>query len=404
MPPKITARLLASDSKTRAIRRMNEIGVSPGGLEYMTDKSVLHLIRVDNLGVQAANFLKQEMLSRGGDAIISFEALCLKGERTNCLLYGTEKQFRLLYPKLLRQAFGLKKLGQDLEDLFEILATRERKITIRGRMLTIGRTPWLVGILNVTPDSFYDGGRYTTLDKVLDRAREIEEDGADVIELGAQSAVPGTPISVSEEKDRLLKALRKVRINTDLPISVDTYSAEVAKAALKAGADIINDITALEDPEMAKVMAKSGAHLVLMHIKGRPKVRQHRPKYVDVMAEVSEFLHERTVRAISAGVAEGKIIVDPGIGFGKDTSQNLTVIRRLSEVRSLGFPVMFSASHKSFIGDVLDLPVPDRLEGTLAANTLALMSGVDLFRVHEVKEHKRALSVAQAIRSAEGVQ
>ena len=256
---------------------------------------------------------------------------------------------------------------------------------------------FLMGILNVTPDSFSDGGRYFDLDKAVDHARGLERDGADFLDVGGESSRPGAePVTADEEIRRVVPVIKKLSRELSIPISVDTTKSIVAQEALRAGAVIVNDISGLRfDAAMPKVIADHSATAVLMHMKGDPRTMQQNPRYDDVVGEVCTFLQRQAVVAERAGVSQ--IIVDPGIGFGKDLAHNVALIRHMRAFVELGYPVLVGPSRKSFIGSILGLPVDDRLEGTAAAVTASVLYGASIIRVHDVKEMKRVVRVADSI-------
>ena len=255
----------------------------------------------------------------------------------------------------------------------------------------------LMGILNVTPDSFSDGGLFRDPDRAVRKGLEMVEEGADFIDVGGESTRPGSDrVSAEEEMRRVLPVIERLSKATDIPISVDTYKSAVAKRALEAGARIINDVSGLHfDPDLADVAAGGGATLVIMHMKGTPKSMQADPVYDDVIAEIAEYLAAAIRVAEAKGV--GQIFIDPGIGFGKSPSHNVEIIRRLGELGPLGHPVLVGPSRKSFIGKILDLPVDERLEGTAAAVAASVMNGANVVRVHDVKQMLRVARVADAI-------
>jgi dihydropteroate synthase len=269
--------------------------------------------------------------------------------------------------------------------------------------LDLGIRTHIMGVLNVTPDSFSDGGLYLDTDKAVERALEIEEEGADIIDIGGESTRPGAlPISPEEELSRVIPVIERLSSRLKIPISIDTYKAQVAREAIEAGASIINDISGLRfDPEMASVAAQYDVPLIIMHIKGTPRDMQINPVYQDIIGEIFEFLHDGISIALKAGVYEDKIIIDPGIGFGKTFEHNLEIINRLDEFRSLGRPILFGPSRKSFIGKILDLPADDRLEGTAAAVAIGIIKGADIVRVHDVRSMVRVARVADAIKNME---
>ncbi len=259
--------------------------------------------------------------------------------------------------------------------------------------------PVIMGVLNVTPDSFSDGGRFADVEAALAHARRMAADGADIIDVGGESSRPGSDtVPVGEELARVLPVVERLAKELRVPLSIDTYKPKVALECLEAGANIINDITGLTDRKMAKAAADHGAPAVIMHMKGTPKTMQREPHYKDVVAEVAGFLRDRVLYANDMGVKE--TIIDPGIGFGKTTEHNLELIRRLGELKAIGRPILLGPSRKAFIGSVTGLPVDARLEGTLAAVAVAVHNGADAVRVHDVAEARRAADVAYAIRGA----
>jgi dihydropteroate synthase len=269
--------------------------------------------------------------------------------------------------------------------------------------LILGSEPVLMGVLNVTPDSFSDGAEFLDPDKAVVRAVSLLDEGALIVDIGGESTRPGSePVSPEEELRRVMPVLRGIlAVRPEAVVSIDTYRASTAEAALDAGARIVNDVTALRDPRMAGVVAERGCSIVLMHMRGEPKSMQQGPCYEDVVREVRDFLARRTERALQAGVEEENIIIDPGIGFGKTLEHNLTLLNRLGALVELGFPVLVGASRKSFLGRIVGSGSPkERLFGTVATNVIAYEQGVSLFRVHDVRANREALAIAAAIRGA----
>lgn len=268
-----------------------------------------------------------------------------------------------------------------------------------GRRLEFGRKTLVMGVLNVTPDSFSDGGLYLNLDRAVARAKAMVMEGADIIDLGGESTRPfADPVPPEEEMARVIPVLERLIAEVRVPISVDTYKSEVAWRALELGAAMINDISGLRaDSRMAEVIAASGCPVVVVHMQGTPKTMQANPVYADVMEEVKAGLRASMDIARRAGVEEGKVIVDPGIGFGKTAEHNLEILHRLAELKSLGRHILIGTSRKSFIGKVLELPPGERLEGTAATVALSIAHGADLVRVHDVKAMKRVAQMTDAI-------
>jgi dihydropteroate synthase len=266
--------------------------------------------------------------------------------------------------------------------------------------LPVGGRPLVAGILNVTPDSFYDGGRYCDPDLAAERAFEMAAEGADLIDIGGQSSRPfSDPVTPEEELGRVAPVLDRLEGKIGVPVSIDTYDARVAQYAVFHGASIVNDITAMTcDPRMAPLVAREKVGVVLMHMRGTPKTMQTDTHYDDILHEVKSCLAEWVEVARNAGIPRDAIAIDPGIGFGKSPEGNLEILRRLTELKELGYPVLVGASRKSFIGNVLDVPEEDRLEGSLGAACAAVMNGADIVRVHDVRETVRAVGMVDAIR------
>jgi dihydropteroate synthase len=273
-------------------------------------------------------------------------------------------------------------------------------LTIGGRDFDLSRRTMIMGVLNVTPDSFSDGGRYLDTDRAVDRAVAMAGEGADIIDVGGESSRPGSdPVSGEEESRRVVGVIEAITKRIDTPISIDTYKASVARRAVEAGAALINDISALTfDPEMAPLAARLSVPVVLMHIKGTPRDMQKDPRYTDLIGEIKTFLAAAVRRATQSGVDPERIVIDPGIGFGKTVEDNLTLIGRIRDFYDLGRPVLIGVSRKAFVGALTERPVEDRLWGSIGAAVAASLMGAHIVRVHDVAETKDALAVADAIR------
>ena len=259
-----------------------------------------------------------------------------------------------------------------------------------------------MGILNVTPDSFSDGGRLKGVEAAVEAALRMVDEGADLIDIGGESTRPGAQaVDAVTEQGRVLPVIAGLRRRSDVPISIDTMKSSVAEAALAAGADLVNDVSAARDPQMLPLLARAGAAVVLMHMRGEPRTMQRDTRYDDVTGDVDAFLRETARLASEAGVADDKIVVDPGIGFGKSTEGNLALLRYLPTLADGPYPVLVGASRKSFLGKLLDLPVDDRLEPSLAVAAYAAMSGVQIVRAHDVRETVRVVRTIDALRGAE---
>ncbi len=256
----------------------------------------------------------------------------------------------------------------------------------------------VIGILNVTPDSFYDGGQYSLPDKAYAHAIQMIEDGCDWIDIGGESSRPGSePIGEEDEQRRILPVLERLQ-NVSVPISVDTYRADTARKALKYGVSIVNDISAFRlDPELVEVVAEAGCGYILMHMQGTPQIMQIEPHYNDLISDICSFFEERLNFATKHGINEQKIWIDPGFGFGKTVEQNLMLLRRIREFFRFGLPVLVGTSNKATIGTVLNLPIDQRVEGTAATVAWAVFQGVDAVRVHQVKEMVRVVRMSETI-------
>ena len=258
----------------------------------------------------------------------------------------------------------------------------------------------IMGILNVTPDSFSDGGMYYNATQAIEFALQMEEEGADIIDVGGESTRPGAKtVELQKECDRILPVIEGIRTKSDILISIDTYKSEVARQSIATGAGMVNDISGMTfDPNMVDVIKDSGLPVVIMHIKGTPKNMQKNPYYEDLMRELTEYFEERKKFARAKGILDQQIILDPGIGFGKRLQDNFQLLRELKKIVDMGFPVLIGPSKKSFIGLTLDLPIDQRLEGTAAAVTTGILKGARIVRVHDVKEMKRVALITDSIR------
>lgn len=274
----------------------------------------------------------------------------------------------------------------------------------RGREVVCGQKTLIMGILNATPDSFSDGGKFQALETAVARGLQMVAEGADMIDIGGESTRPGAkPVQALEEIARTVPIIKKLREKTDALISIDTRKADVARAALAAGADIINDISALADPGMAAVAAETGAGLVLMHMLGTPETMQNNPQYADVVSDVRNFLEERTAFAVARGVALEQITLDPGIGFGKTDEHNLALLKGIPVLTALDRPVLIGASRKGFIGRMLGGKPEERLAGSLAVAGFAVLRGAHILRVHDVKESCDAARLVDKLRPSRNI-
>jgi dihydropteroate synthase len=381
------------ENREEAARAIAFVGADRPGCSYMAPKAVHRLIMLEGVQPRQANILKQEMLSKGGEAAVARGVVDYSVPESRVLLMGTLRQYEALLAKLEFQPFGLRALAARIR---EALAHREGfspfVLDCRGRTLALGERTFVMGILNVTPDSFSDGGSCPDSGLAAEKARRMVDEGADIIDLGGESTRPGfSPVDEAEELARIMPVLERLVKEIQVPISLDTTKAPVARQALEAGAHIINDQRGLQgDPALAGVAAEYGAPLVLMH-------NQKGTSYRELVGDIVEYFRESIRLAEQAGISREKLIIDPGFGFGKTPGQNLELLRRLKDLSCLGLPVLTGTSRKSTIGKVLNLPVDQRLEGTAATVAVAIVNGAAIVRVHDVREMVRVARMTDAI-------
>lgn len=392
-------RLLVVSTPEHAAHELRRIRVDNVGIVEMVPKMRTLCIQLSQLECRQANILKQEMLSLGGDAAVARGTVACSIDKTDCILIGTAKQLKRLCRKLTAQPFALPELAEELDTLLARVDSPPSVWKTSRRSFSLKR-PLIMGILNLTPDSFSDGGRYNDADRAIDMALQMEADGADIIDIGGESTRPGAaPVSSDEELERIIPVIERLAGRLTCAISVDTWKSAVAGGALSAGAEIINDISGFHfDQEMAAVAAASGAGVVLMHTRGKPEHMQHDTAYADLMAEITAGLCASLLKAREAGVCDDCIAIDPGIGFGKGTAGNLELIRRLAELSCFGLPILSGPSRKSFIGTVLGREVTDdRLFGTAAVVALSVSHGASILRVHDVRAMRDVADMAHAV-------
>jgi dihydropteroate synthase len=381
-----------------------KVGSTPEGVKLMWPKALHLVVKLENIKSPAANILKQEMLSLGGDVAASKDTINVASPRSDVLIMGTIHQFKSLIKKLRIQPFGLKEVAEELLTTiknYENYSLSRLSLRCRNKTLQIGKSTLIMGVLNVTPDSFSDGGLFMSPEKALEHARELVEAGADIIDVGGESTRPGSEaVVVDEELNRTIPVIEKLKaeFESEVVISIDTYKSEVAKAALESGAHMVNDISGLNaDPYMAEVISHYQAAVVLMHIKGSPKNMQLNPQYESLLSEIISYLRKSIEVAEKSGIGSDQIIIDPGIGFGKTAEHSLEILRNLRSFKSLGKPILVGTSRKSFIGHILNLPVNDRVEGTAATVAISIANGADIVRVHDIKQIKRVAQMTDAI-------
>jgi len=366
--------------------------VTDAGAWRMRGKAVHRVLRT-RVQPRQAQYLKEELLSLGGECAVS-GLNDQDQERVGAVMTGTMAQFKRLADKLDGQPYGLSAFAEEIRAALDIQQPR-----------TAGDYPWsdgtaVMGILNITPDSFHDGGEYNAVEAAARRAKQMVEDGADILDIGGESTRPGAePVPADEEIDRVVPVVEALA-DEDVAISVDTRKAPVARAALDAGADILNDVSGLEDPEMRLVAAEYDVPVVVMHSINTPVDPDSEIHYDDVVEDCIDQLTERVLVAEKAGLDREQILVDPGIGFGKSAAESFELLDRLAEFRALGCPILVGHSHKSLFGLVGEEP-GDCLEATVAGTALAAERGADVVRVHDVAENAAAVNVAAAAENPE---
>lgn len=402
------ARVLSLNTAEEIAAEMRKVGSDEPGIRHMVRKAKHYLVKLERVRRPVAHIIKEAFLSQGGDAAVHGAMITATEDYSDVIMSGTIKQYDGVVRNLREQGFGCDKIATEILQAiqyFESEPARPAAESVTDLRLTsffesLGQRTLIMGILNVTPDSFSDGGLYSDRAAAISRGIEMAEQGADIIDVGGESTRPGSdPVSQEEEIARVVPVVEELSSKVTIPLSVDTTKATVARLALEAGASIVNDVSsATADPAMPGLLAERGCPAVLMHMKGTPKDMQVNPQYDDLMGEICRFLRERIAALVAAGVSEGSIIVDPGFGFGKTVEHNLTILRRLRELKSLGRPILLGTSRKSTIGKVLgDLPAECRMEGTAATVALAIANGADIVRVHDVQEMSRVARMADAV-------
>ncbi|UCD91841.1 MAG: dihydropteroate synthase [Methanobacteriota archaeon] len=393
------ARVLDLRSREEIKQEMKKIGATAPGIQIMLKKADSRLVKVEGVGTKEANIIKQEMLSAGGDAATDKGTLDHSVEESDLILMGTTSQYEKLLSKLNIQPFQCKQIAAEVEEVLENFEKRDFVLKLPKKKIPLDRT-LVMGVLNVTPDSFSDGGKFLEPDTAINHGEEMAKQGADIIDIGGESTRPySDPVSQEEELKRVRPVVEELLQRIDVPISIDTMHPEVAKEIVEMGAQMVNDVSGLRDEQMMSTVAELDVPVVIMHMLGEPKTMQEKPEYKDVMGDICRYLRNQVDAAVKGGISREKIIVDPGIGFGKTVEHNLEIVRRLGEMRSLGFPILIGASRKSFIGKILDADETERMEGSLAAMVSSIQNGANIVRVHDVKESVRAVKIADAVHS-----
>lgn len=374
-------------------------GVDPASLPYLEPKLTHRVLLLEGVKIYIANILKQTMLSFGGDVAVHRGVISGSVDCSDCVLMGDLRHYRKLVEKLHAQPGMSEVVDMIVGQVFGQRTGLELKLG--PRILQWPDTPVIMGILNVTPDSFSDGGAHLDPDKAVRHALDMINAGAQIIDIGGESTRPGAPeVPPDIEIGRVIPVIERLAAASPVPISIDTRKAAVARQALDKGACLINDVQALTDPDMMALAAGSGCGVALMHMRGTPATMQADTAYGDVVSEIYDFLDARINACLAAGIARQSIVIDPGIGFGKDLSGNLSLIKHIGEFRSLGVALMLGHSRKSFIGLTLEASVDEREEGTDAVSAWAMLEGADIIRVHDVKRAARVRAMLKAIKDS----
>ena len=393
------ARVLEVETLADIARELERTESEPEGVAIMTRKGRIYPVRLEGVSLKAAPLLKQETLAVGADSAHARGIADHSVATTSVVILATWGQYRRLLPKLRRQPFRLPEAADEIDRALRSYVTRAPR-TIRGahRSFVVGDRPRVMGVLNVTPDSFSDGGLHLEPAAAIAHAERMVAEGAEMIDVGGESTRPGAaPVSPDVEWGRVGPVLAGLVGRLSVPMSVDTRHPEVAEKAIDAGADVVNDVEGLRSEEMRRVVAKREAAVIVMHMRGDPTTMQKDLVYADLRAEVFAWLSAAIDRAVADGIAADRILVDPGLGFGKSAEQSLELLVHVGELRSLGYPVVVGASRKSFLGWVLGSSDPAlRLEAGVAAAVVAAERGVSFVRTHDVAPTVRALELVRA--------
>lgn len=384
------------DKKATIVEELKRIDIDPDAYSIFINKANNLTLKFENLSCAQIHILKQTALVCGADAAIPRTAYRGgRGKRFPLILFANRRETEKIEQRLREQPW----MDPVREELRKALSDASRPALRIGRKKIVFSRTHIMGVINLTPDSFYTGSRHTDAAIVERVVSDMTAQGADFIDVGAESTRPGSdPVNEKEEMRRLRQILPVVMKHTDLPVSVDTYKSRIAALAIDKGATIINDISGLTfDKKMPKVIARNRAGVVIMHMKGKPKTMQRNPQYNDLMSEIQGFLEQRMAYAVESGIDRGRIILDPGLGFGKRLEDNYVIIRRLAELENLNRPILVGHSRKSFIGKPFRLLPEQRLEGSLGVEALLIRNGASILRVHDVLEAKKVAALIDLI-------
>ena len=403
-PRRFSARVLDTGGFAELSREIARTESDPEGVGIMTRKGRVFPVALQKVPLKAAAVLKQEALAVGADSAHARGIADHSVPASDVVLLATWGAYRRLLPKLRRQPFHLTELANEVDAALRNYTSRAPRTVVGAhRSFEVGARTLVMGVVNVTPDSFSDGGQFLDADHAIRQARSMVDEGARLIDVGGESTRPGaTPTPVEEEIRRIRPVIEALAADQRVPISVDTRHAETARAAVQAGADLVNYVTGLRDPAMRDAVRETGAAAIVMHMRGTPETMATLTDYVDLRGEVFRALAGATETAEAAGIAPEKLLVDPGLGFAKSPPQSIELLDHVGELRSLGYPVVVGASRKSFTGWVLgNAPVGERLEPSVAAAVVAALRGAHVVRVHDVRPTCRALALVDAMHHGE---
>ena len=398
------ARVLEGTSFPELARAVARTGSDPEGVGIMTRKARIFPVALRHVPLKASPLLKQELLAVGADAAHARGVADHSVAESDVVLLATWGQYRRLLPKLRRQPFQLRAIADEIDSALRHYTQRApRRIEGAHRSFEVGAHVLVMGVVNVTPDSFSDGGRFLGAEAAVAHARTLVAEGAHLIDVGGESTRPGaSPVDPVEELRRITPVIEALHADGNVPISVDTRHAATARRAIELGADLVNDVTGLVDPALRAVVRETGAAAIVMHMRGTPETMASQVRYADLRAEVFVALGDATAVAEADGIPAAKLLVDPGLGFAKTAPQSLELLAHLGELRSLGYPVLVGASRKSFLGWALgNAPVDDRLEASVAAAVVAGLQGAHIVRAHDVRPTVRALALVDALYRAQ---
>lgn len=396
-------RFLAIRTLEDVQRELEALGIDPDKEKVHGYGGFTYYLKLENVDPEMTHLLRESVDALGGKLIISDKEIEKRGN-TDALLAGSLPFFETLTSRSTAHSGNVQNLVHEVATAVRSLTDKSSLIVEwNGRKIDFSSRTYIMGIVNVTPDSFADGGKFFDHENAVTHALAMVEEGVDIIDIGGESTRPGAEaIDVKEELRRVIPVIQGIVKEADVIVSIDTTKARVAEEALSAGAGMVNDVSALRfDPGLAKVVAKRNVPLVLMHMRGSPQTMQKNIHYNDLISEIARFLRERISFAERCGIEAEKIIIDPGIGFGKSVKQdNFTILRNLEEFKSLGRPLLIGPSRKAFLGRLLNLPETEREEATAAAVAVAIMNGAHIVRVHDVKKMRRVVEVVDTIKQS----